>query len=863
MSRRTAALAAFAAAWTFLPLAPTHAAPAAPAANTDPDPALLILMDVSSSMSEADASGGTRIDGAKTAVTDFIATLPTTARVGLTTYPDDGGCGAGRSIIPVSTASLGDMDREVRTLAPNGDTPTGSALEKAALDLQASGAQNGVVILVSDGESNCEGDSAPPCDVAKDLAAKGIDITVNTVGFQISDEGKTELNCIADATGGAYVDVDDGSALSDEITAYSVPQLALAIDDPNRSVDLQPGADNTVIIRGTVSNVGQIEAPNVQATLTYDSAFAPGSARPRIRIGNLAPGASTEVSWSFRPTDEFTDQKVAFTARAFTEGFETPEQTGSITFGRTTDTAALPAWLRDAQHIVVMGDSYSSGEGTGTADAAQGKAFDEPTDEPRNACHRSNRFNYGGQLATLLDTKPKVTTIACSGARTLDFWVDADDMDHERFHTQNGRPGGDPLPSQLQQLQETGEDDPADLVILTVGGNDAGFKDLATRCLFPLPCATTKVPVIWPQTAAEELRRSLTSLPAKLDATYVLTSNSAARGAGREVPILVPAYPLPFPLDTSRPCARAGHHISPANRAFLNQVALQVNATVKAEVERIRTSDGIPIWFVERTAGAFQQGHTYCDDDPWINRLSAANLASMGLDSFVGSSSTGLLAKLLPWYHQLLVETIDDRTTMLSWMNMLHPKREGYAAMAQQILTWATRHDDLAVGAPAAGDDAGPVANRQVAKEPTATVDLAATGATALAPGGTYRVTASGFAPGTPVTVALESSPEQLTTVRADEKGRVGTSVWIRSDAMLGDHHLVTSGIDPEGEPRLLRRPVTIERSTPLWWQAGAAATAAIALASIACGTVWWRRRRRERRPNRGRSRRPSPQPAG
>ncbi|WIM72736.1 VWA domain-containing protein [Corynebacterium suedekumii] len=58
----------------------------------------------------------------------------------------------------------------------------------------------------------------PVCEVAEDLADQGVDIIIiNTVGFNVDDAAREELECIADAAGGTYADASDADTLADEL----------------------------------------------------------------------------------------------------------------------------------------------------------------------------------------------------------------------------------------------------------------------------------------------------------------------------------------------------------------------------------------------------------------------------------------------------------------------------------------------------------------------------------------------------------------------------------------------------------------------------------------------------------------------
>jgi hypothetical protein len=136
--------------------------------------------------------------------------------MGLWTYPTtDDACSAG--IIRQSPKDpRTDLPQVIDSLSAGGNTPTADALRSSVGWLEAQGYSSGVVVLVSDGESNCTGD---PCAVAQSLAGSGFKLTVNTAGISLSDAGRNELVCIAESTGGRYVNVvtpaDLASAMQD------------------------------------------------------------------------------------------------------------------------------------------------------------------------------------------------------------------------------------------------------------------------------------------------------------------------------------------------------------------------------------------------------------------------------------------------------------------------------------------------------------------------------------------------------------------------------------------------------------------------------------------------------------------------
>ena len=98
----------------------------------------------------------------------------------------------------------------------------------------------------------------------------------------------------------------------------------------------------------------------------------------------------------------------------------------------------------------------------------------------------------------------------------------------------DGRQGGASLPGQLKQLEAL--PDAPDLILLTVGGNDVGFEDLATLCLMYLGCEDPG-PLL--PKGRDQLRTGLERMTPKLPTVYRSVTRVAAKRAGHPVPVLI------------------------------------------------------------------------------------------------------------------------------------------------------------------------------------------------------------------------------------------------------------------------------------------------------------------------------------
>ena len=206
-------------------LATGVAVPSGAAADETADrdaPKVDLVLDVSGSMRAKDIDGGSRMAAAKQAFNEVLDATPEEVRLGIRTlgadYPGDDrrtGCKDTAQLYPVGPLNRTEAKTAVATLSPTGWTPIGPALLKAADDLDGGNGSKRIV-LISDGEDTC----APldPCEVAREIAAKGIGLTIDTLGLVPNVKLNRQLSCIAEATGGTYTSVEHRDQLTDKVS---------------------------------------------------------------------------------------------------------------------------------------------------------------------------------------------------------------------------------------------------------------------------------------------------------------------------------------------------------------------------------------------------------------------------------------------------------------------------------------------------------------------------------------------------------------------------------------------------------------------------------------------------------------------
>lgn len=229
-----------------LPSAPGSSAAAPESKPTN----LQFIIDVSGSM--ADPLGGVpKMETAREALHALVSALPSKPErlnVGLRAYAHRypvsdkaKSCEDTELLVPMQGVDKAKLRQQIDGLKATGWTPMAFAVQQAAKDFTAGEAQN-VAVLISDGEETCVQD---PVAVIKEAAAP-VKLTVHVVGFDIGEEkARKQLQAIAQATGGIYVDARgaaDLAAALRKIAAEEVKVIRLRAGTGQLTVESPPGA---------------------------------------------------------------------------------------------------------------------------------------------------------------------------------------------------------------------------------------------------------------------------------------------------------------------------------------------------------------------------------------------------------------------------------------------------------------------------------------------------------------------------------------------------------------------------------------------------------------------------------------------
>jgi Ca-activated chloride channel family protein len=252
---------------------------AAPPIRAEEPPDAILILDASGSM-WGQIGGVNKIVIAKDTVEGLIRSLPASQRLGFVAYGHrrEGDCKDIETLADLG-ADRGDVIDQLRSISPRGKTPLTRSVEHAAheLNYRKSAA---TVILVSDGLENCDAD---PCALARTLEENGLDFTVHVVGFDVTEEERSGLMCIAEETGGRFLAADNAEELADALTQIS---------DAAPAAPAATGGDpvpSTLALKATILSGG----PLIQSGLDWVVTPA-GGGEPVFTQADAGP-AETEI----------------------------------------------------------------------------------------------------------------------------------------------------------------------------------------------------------------------------------------------------------------------------------------------------------------------------------------------------------------------------------------------------------------------------------------------------------------------------------------------------------------------------------------------------------------------------------------
>jgi Ca-activated chloride channel homolog len=197
----------------------------------------IIILDASGSM-WGQIDGRAKLEIAREALGSVLVGIDPASEIGLMAYGhrEKGSCTDIELVVPPAAGTAQAITDAANTMKFLGKTPLTEAVRRAAGDLKSTEAK-ATVILITDGIETCEGD---PCALGAELEASGVDFTAHVVGFGLTEEEGKAVACLAQNTGGTYIQASDAGQLVEALKTTVV--VAKAEPEPVPEPAPEPAA---------------------------------------------------------------------------------------------------------------------------------------------------------------------------------------------------------------------------------------------------------------------------------------------------------------------------------------------------------------------------------------------------------------------------------------------------------------------------------------------------------------------------------------------------------------------------------------------------------------------------------------------
>jgi hypothetical protein len=209
-----------------------------------------ILLDLSGSMN-AELEGESRRDVAVEALSKTVEDIDGKASVALYAFGNNydnspsskaESCQDINKLVDFNKSNAGEIKEILVGIEAKGWTPLAKSIETIGSDLSQFGDSEHHLIILSDGEESCNGD---PIKAVENLKANGVNVIINTIGLDVNESTKQQLQEIATAGNGEYFDASD----SDELSKSLNKAITTEEVEPQEKADFS--ADNRLPMGGS------------------------------------------------------------------------------------------------------------------------------------------------------------------------------------------------------------------------------------------------------------------------------------------------------------------------------------------------------------------------------------------------------------------------------------------------------------------------------------------------------------------------------------------------------------------------------------------------------------------------------------
>jgi Ca-activated chloride channel homolog len=309
----------------------------------------IIVLDASGSM-WGQIDGTPKLEIARETLRTVLQTVPADMELGLMAYGhrEKGSCDDIELIVPPAAGSASAITAAADSMKFLGKTPLTAAVRQAAEALKYT-EEKSTVILITDGIETCDAD---PCALGKELEQSGVDFTAHVVGFGLTAEEGRQVACLAENTGGKYLQASNAGdlkdALAEAVVVAPVPEpVAEPAPEPEPVAEPAPAPEPAKVEFNFVPSIVMAAGgePLVDAGQSYEiyHAMPDGSVGERI-------------------TTEYNNYKGSLDAGDYIVRARLGEASVDMPVKLEATSVAEPVFVLDAGSLIIRPRPFEGGE---------------------------------------------------------------------------------------------------------------------------------------------------------------------------------------------------------------------------------------------------------------------------------------------------------------------------------------------------------------------------------------------------------------------------------------------------------------------------------------------------------------------
>lgn len=299
-------------------------------------PEMMFILDGSGSM-WGKAGGEVKITAARKVMQKIIPSLPQEIKIGLTSYGHNrkGDCKDIEVLLQPGSTNRKELLEKVASIQPKGKTPIADSLQIVTNLLKGKEVET-TIVLVSDGEETCHAD---PCGAVQTMKASGIKFILHVVAFDVNQEQKAQLSCLAEEGGGKYYTAADAGSL---LAAFEEVQENVEKKVEQAKTATKKATTGLGKLKITIPGQGLVSINGLKLKRVKDNKILKTIKDPQASSIHPLLSGEYELVGAFANSNYKPDSEVSFGTWKVTGGETTEIELGILSFNIADSLLKIP-----------------------------------------------------------------------------------------------------------------------------------------------------------------------------------------------------------------------------------------------------------------------------------------------------------------------------------------------------------------------------------------------------------------------------------------------------------------------------------------------------------------------------------------